>query len=219
MRAHWTRPLVLIGALIVGVATAATSAVSLYHLAVKCGIPEPWAAALPVALDVGAAVAALAWITETGVVRTWARGIAVGCLVASLAGNAAEHAITSGLLPVTLPLVLVVGACIPATLWAVVHLAALTTTHKPVLRVKPQPKPAPARPTPSTEPKPKPGPQPVDDTPAEKPVDLSRRARGKQWAREHWPVTGGQIADFLGVSRAEGSRIRAAVAREIEAAS
>lgn len=119
------RRLVLVGAGLVGASTAATSAVSLYSLAVLCGIPAPLAAALPIALDAGAGVAALVWITERGELRTWGRGVAVAALVATLAGNGVQHAITSGLLAVTLPLVLLVGACIPAMLWAVVHLSAL----------------------------------------------------------------------------------------------
>lgn len=120
-----TRHLVLLGAGLVGAAAATTSAISLYGIAVKCGIPEPWAAANPIALDAGAAVAALAWITETGERRIWARRTAVTALAASLAENGVDHAIASGLMPVTLPLVLLVSACIPATLFAVVHLAAL----------------------------------------------------------------------------------------------
>lgn len=120
-----TRNLVLGGAGLVGFSTAATSAVSLYALARECGIPEYLAAALPVALDAGAGVAALVWITEKGEARSWGRAIAIGALLATLAGNGVEHAISSNLLPVTLVLVLIVGACIPAMLWATAHLAAL----------------------------------------------------------------------------------------------
>ena len=120
-----TRHLVLTGAGLVGAATAATSSVSLYALAELCGIPPILSAALPIALDAGAGVAALVWITEQGERRAWGRGIAIAALVASLGGNGVQHAIVSGLLPVTLLLVLLVGGCIPATLWAVVHLAAL----------------------------------------------------------------------------------------------
>ncbi len=120
-----TRHLVLVGAVIVGAATAATSAISLYGIAVKCGIPEPWAAANPIALDAGAAVSALAWITQSGERRVWGRRTAVAALTASLTENGIDHAVASGLLPVTLWLVLGVSACIPGMLFAVVHLAAL----------------------------------------------------------------------------------------------
>jgi hypothetical protein len=120
-----TRHIVFAGTGLVGAAAATTSALSLYELAATCGIPEPYSAALPIALDVGAAVASLAWITETGTVRTWARFVAVAALAGTVAGNGVQHAITAGLLPVSLLLVLLVGASIPAMLFAAVHLAAL----------------------------------------------------------------------------------------------
>ena len=130
----------------VGASTAAVSAASLYELAQACGIPGPLAAALPIALDAGAAVAALVWVTERGGLRRWGRGIALAALGATLAGNGAAHAITTGYLTVTLPLVLAVGACIPAMLFATVHLAALmaqppTRAEKRRPRRKPQSRP------------------------------------------------------------------------------
>jgi len=156
------RHLVFAGAGVVGAATAATSSVTLFELALVCKIGATWsplAAALPIALDAGAAVGALAWITERGPVREWGRGIAIGALVGSLAGNALEHAITAGLLAVTLPVVLAVGASIPAMLWATMHLAALMRAPAPAVRVNRAPKrgtqptrapktPMPAAPTP-----------------------------------------------------------------------
>lgn len=221
-----TRELVLAGAGLVGVSTAATSAVSLYELAVQCGIPEPLSAALPIALDAGAAVAALAWITEEGERRAWARGIAIAALVASLVGNGLQHAIASHLLPVTLWLVLVVGACIPAMLWAVVHLSALmmrTPPAKSAPRTKTVPEKQRARQAAPTPPAPA-VPAPVAASsvvPA--PDDLapkrSRRDQGKDWARANWPVTGQAIADAVGVSRGEGDRIRKTVRDELEAVS
>lgn len=120
-----TRHAVFAGAALVGMATAATSAVSLFRLAEQCSITGPLAASLPIALDVGATVGTLAWITERGPVRSWGRGIAVASLVASLAGNGMQHAIAAGLLRPTLTVVLAVGASIPAALWAVAHLCAL----------------------------------------------------------------------------------------------
>lgn len=105
--------------------TAWASAVTLFRLAEHCAIESPYAAALPVAIDLGATVGALAWIAERGPARSWGRGIAVGALVATIAGNGLEHAIAAGLVRPTLPLVLAVGATIPASLWAIVHLAAV----------------------------------------------------------------------------------------------
>ncbi len=135
------RNLVFAGAGIVGAATAATSSVTLFELGLLCKIGATWsplAAALPIALDAGAAVGALAWITERGPVRAWGRGIAVGALVGSLAGNALQHAIAAGLLAVTLPVVLAVGASIPAMLWATMHLAALMRAPAPKAAARPK---------------------------------------------------------------------------------
>jgi hypothetical protein len=58
-----------------------------------------------------------------------------------------------------------------------------------------------------------------DLTPRRIERDQSRRDAGKDWARRQWPVTGGEIAAAVGVSRSEGDRIRAAVKKEKEAVS
>ena len=58
-----------------------------------------------------------------------------------------------------------------------------------------------------------------DLTPRRIERELSRREVGKQWARDNWPVSGGAIAEQIGVSRSEGDRIRAAVKTEKEAVS
>lgn len=49
--------------------------------------------------------------------------------------------------------------------------------------------------------------------------DRSRRDVGREWARRNWPVTGTAIANELGVSRAEGDRIRQSIKNEVESAS
>lgn len=61
--------------------------------------------------------------------------------------------------------------------------------------------------------------KPDDLTPRRIERDLSRRDVGKDWARKNWPVSGGQIAAEVGVSKSEGDRIRAAVKAELEAVS
>lgn len=219
-----TRHLVLAGAALVGAATAATSAVALYDLAARCGIPEPFAAALPIALDVGAAVGALAWIAERDQVQRWGRGVAIGGLVGTLAGNALDHALVAGLLQPTLPLVLVVGAAIPAMLWSVAHLAALMCA-RPAGRA-PTRTPAPrksraARPAvPTVAPRvPAPPVASSSDVPS-----VGKRAAGIRWARAHLDrtgelPTGAAIAAAVGASKPEGDRIRARVKRDMEAAS
>lgn len=170
-----TRVVVFAGAGVVGAAATATSAVSLYQLAQTCGIPGYFAAALPIALDVGAGVASLAWITETGAVRTWSRGIAVAALAGTVAGNGIQHAITQGLLSVTLPLVLTVGASIPAMLWAIIHLGALLV--QPERKARRAAEPAAKSVGVKT-------PSPVT-TPAPPPSDLAKRGKDRT-AMEAW---------------------------------
>lgn len=181
MRRPSTRELVLAGAGLVGAATAATSAVSLYGIAVKCGIPEPWAAANPIALDAGAGVAALAWITEQGERRRWGRLAAIGALVASLAENGIDHAITSNLLEVNLWLVLAVSGCIPAMLFACVHLAALMA--RPVVKV-PVPKSRSGRVSVSSTPVPA-GPTEQSQPPVQ--TDISRASRARELMEQGVP--------------------------------
>ncbi len=119
------RNVVVAGAGLVGVAATITSAVTLFSLGEACGISAPFAAALPIVLDVGAAVGSFAWINDTGSVRKWGRGIAIGALICTVAGNSIEHAIEAHKFNVGLPLVLLVGICVPGMLWLMVHLAAL----------------------------------------------------------------------------------------------
>ena len=219
------RWVVLTGAGLVGLATATTSAVTLYRLAQSVHIPGP--ASLPIALDVGAAVAAVAWITQTGPPRAWGRAIAIGALAGTLACNGVQHAIAAGLLQVELPLVLAVGSAIPAMLWCVAHLAALMTAA-------PSPPPAPVAPVADVASAvtrtPRPArtvaavaqsapviPRPVQTIPPAQ-TPSSRRAAGLAWARDHWPCTGNAIALAAGVSRSEGDRIRARVKAEKVAA-
>lgn len=57
------RRIIVGGAGIVGGAAMITSAVTLFNLAQSCGMNGPLAAALPITLDVGAAVASILWIT------------------------------------------------------------------------------------------------------------------------------------------------------------
>src|SRR5690606_26515602 len=81
------------------------------------------------------------------------------------------------------------------------------------------------RPEPEPEPKPKRAPEPTPEPRAAEPKvkatntrTPSKREQGKQWAREHWPVTGAAIALAVGCSKAEGDRIRGMVKKEKVAA-
>lgn len=125
MRAPTIRECTLAGAGIVGAVCAAVSSVLLYRLAVSCSFDWWLAPSLPIALDVGGTVGALAWIGGQDQVRRWGRALALGALLGSLVGNGLQHAIEARMIAPGLPLILAVGAAIPVVLWAVVHLAAL----------------------------------------------------------------------------------------------
>ena len=79
---------------------------------------------------------------------------------------------------------------------------------------KAAPKPEPKR-APESTPEPRAAEPKVKATNTRTP---SKREQGKQWAREHWPVTGAAIALAVGCSKAEGDRIRGMVKKEKEAA-
>jgi hypothetical protein len=121
-----TRHLVLVGASLIGVSTAAVSAVSLYSLAMACAIPRGLAAALPIALDAGAAVATVVWVTETGTLRKLGRLVALAALFGTLAGNTLSHLVTADVIAErNLWLIIGVSPIIPAMLAATAHLLAL----------------------------------------------------------------------------------------------
>lgn len=210
-----TRRVVLTGAALVGVSTAATSAVSLFELAVLCGIPSPLAAALPIALDAGAGVAALVWITERGELRAWGRGVAIVALAATVAGNGLAHAITAGLVAVTLPLVLTVGACIPAMLFACVHLVALMTRPAPTVKATARPRPE-KRFAPTVADVVEAAPEP-ETAPTELASKQAASGAAIDWARQAWPCTAREIAEATGVTKASSHRIVARVKAEREA--
>jgi hypothetical protein len=212
-----TSGLVLGGAILVGGAAAATSAISLYGIAVKCGIPEPWAAANPIALDAGAAVAALAWITQDGPRRVWGRGTALGALAASLVENGLDHALTSGLLQLNLLLVLAVSGCIPAMLFGVIHLAALMARDEPE---KPRVERAPRKPTVKSLVESSAGtttPPVVPAAPSELTERRDAAGTATEWARKNWPCTAREIQDETGVRKSSAHRIRNKVAEEMTA--
>src|SRR5690606_33181031 len=133
-------------------------------------------AGLPIALDVGAGVGALAWITEKpgAEARKWGRTLALAALALSLAGNGVAHGIGMGLVAVNLPLVLAVGGSIPLVLFGVIHLAALMA--RPAGAAKSASRP-PAKPSQKTKTVPKAGdPEVVESRTDPVPVRGGRRA-------------------------------------------
>jgi hypothetical protein len=130
---------------IAGMTTAAASAAvasfaGLRGLATAAGWPARLAWLLPVTIDAYAMTSARVWLAGTPgqpAARRFARANALGAIGASIAGNAAYHAIGAGLLAVTWPVVVLVGA-VPATvLGLTAHLHALR--GRTVLAGQPEP--------------------------------------------------------------------------------
>lgn len=113
----------------VAAASAAVASFSgLQGLAYIAGWPARLAWLLPVTLDAYAMTSARVWLaatTRTTGARRFARANAIGAIAASIAGNATYHAARTGLLSVSWPIVVLVGAVPAAVLGLTAHLHAL----------------------------------------------------------------------------------------------
>lgn len=119
---------VVAGMTVAAVSAAVASFSGLYGLASAAGWPKRLAWLLPLTLDAHAMTSARVWLADTtrsAAARRFARANALGAIVASIAGNAAYHAIGTGLLDVTWPIVVLVGAVPAAVLGLTAHLHAL----------------------------------------------------------------------------------------------
>ncbi|MFE2353075.1 hypothetical protein [Streptomyces parvulus] len=114
-----------------------------YELARACGFGKYVAAGVPAALDVYA-LAALR-----------ARRDVVAVMLSLIAVNAASHLVASGLLPVSVPLVVAVSAVAPLVLWRVhrlsegsapVRIPAEAEPFEAAAELRPEPSSAPAEP-------------------------------------------------------------------------
>lgn len=166
-RPQWVTWSAYTGVTVVGGTTIVMSGMWLTQLAELVGIPWPMSLSHPIAVDAGGAVATVLWVTHTGAVEKWARGVAIGALAYSLTGNAVSHLIRLDMLPVTWPLVVAVSGVYPLMCWLMVHLLVLARTG--AKRSPAKPKPAvqvkkadtPPTPPPPLEPKPQPEPEPA----------------------------------------------------------
>lgn len=119
---------------LVGMAVAATAATlasfsGLQGLAVLAGWPDRLAWLLPITLDAYAMTSARVWLAatpRTTRARRFARANALGAITASITGNAAFHTAEAGLLQITWPVVVIVGAVPAAVLGLTAHLHALS---------------------------------------------------------------------------------------------
>ncbi|HSV67560.1 MAG TPA: DUF2637 domain-containing protein [Mycobacteriales bacterium] len=138
---------------VAGMATAAVSAAvasfaGLRGLAEAAGWPARLAWLLPVTIDAYAITSARVWLAGsagTPGARQFARANALGAITASIAGNAAYHAIGVRLLAVSWPIVVLVGAVPAAVLGLTAHLHALRSRTGPGPSTPDSPEPAESR--------------------------------------------------------------------------
>ncbi|GIM95677.1 DUF2637 domain-containing protein [Paractinoplanes toevensis] len=118
-----------------GMTTAAISAAlasfaGLRGLAVVAGWPDRLAWLLPITIDAYAMTSARVWLAGTvgGLrARKFARANAIGAIATSIIGNAGYHLIATGLINISWPIVVFVGAVPAAVLGLTAHLHALQT--------------------------------------------------------------------------------------------
>jgi hypothetical protein len=125
---------VMAGMLIAAASAAVASFTGLRGLALITGWPARLAWLLPVTLDAYAMTSARVWLASTTRARRarrFARANAIGAIAASIAGNATYHSVTVGLMHITPPIVVLVGAVPAAVLGFTAHLHALRTLVEP----------------------------------------------------------------------------------------
>jgi hypothetical protein len=118
------------GMLIAAASAAVASFAGLRGLALITGWPPRLAWLLPVTLDAYAMTSARVWLaatTRARHARRFARANAIGAITASIAGNATYHSVTVGLMHISPPIVVLVGAVPAAVLGLTAHLHALRT--------------------------------------------------------------------------------------------
>jgi hypothetical protein len=121
---------VMAGMLVAAASAAVASFTGLRGLALVSGWPLRLAWLLPVTLDAYAMTSARVWLattTRTRRARRFARANAIGAISASIAGNATYHSVAAGLLRISPPIVVLVGAVPAAVLGLTAHLHALRT--------------------------------------------------------------------------------------------
>ncbi|HEY0692934.1 MAG TPA: DUF2637 domain-containing protein [Kribbella sp.] len=122
-----------------GMAIAATSAAvasfsGLRGLASVAGWPEHLSWLLPVTVDAYAMTSTRLWLagrTRRRGARPFAAANAFGAIAGSVAGNAVYHAVSTGLIAVSWPIVVSVGAVPAAVLGLIAHLHALHSGPAP----------------------------------------------------------------------------------------
>lgn len=122
---------------VVAAAAAVLSFAALRDLARQCGFDPRLAWLLPVVVDAGAAAGSMVWLgaEASARARRFARALALGLLVLSVAANALGHVLEAYRLVPAWWVVVGVSGIAPAVLGAVVHLAVLVGRRVPAAEV------------------------------------------------------------------------------------
>lgn len=116
------------------VSAAVASFAGLRGLAVVAGWPDRLAWLLPITIDAYAMTSARVWLAETldgDRARRFARANAIGAITTSIIGNAGYHLVAAGIITISWPIVVLVGAVPAAVLGLTAHLHALRTVATP----------------------------------------------------------------------------------------
>jgi MFS family permease len=121
---------VVVGMTVAAVSAAVASFAGLRGLAQVAGWPDRLVWLLPVTIDAYAMTSARVWLAGTlgsSRARSFARANAIGAIVTSIVGNAGFHLVATGLVAISWPIVVLVGAVPAAVLGLTAHLHALRT--------------------------------------------------------------------------------------------
>ncbi|MEV6847219.1 DUF2637 domain-containing protein [Actinoplanes sp. NPDC051411] len=125
---------VIVGMAVAAISAAVASFAGLRGLAEVAGWPEQLAWLLPITIDAYAMTSARVWLAGTvgsKGARSFARANAIGAIATSIVGNAGYHLNAAGLITISWPIIVLVGAVPAAVLGLTAHLHALTSIQDP----------------------------------------------------------------------------------------
>ena len=127
---------VIVGMTVAAISAAVASFAGLRGLAEVAGWPDQLAWLLPVTIDAYAMTSARVWLAGmSGRATGFARANAIGAIATSIVGNAGYHLVAAGLVAISWPIIVLVGAVPAAVLGLTAHLHALRTV--PAKEVEP----------------------------------------------------------------------------------
>jgi hypothetical protein len=121
---------VIVGMAVAAISAAVASFAGLRGLAEVAGWPAQLAWLLPITVDAYAMTSARVWLAGTvgsKGARSFARANAIGAIATSIVGNAGYHLNAAGLITISWPIIVLVGAVPAAVLGLTAHLHALIT--------------------------------------------------------------------------------------------